>query len=397
MIQVNRRNGPLVAAARAAGQIAAYTATRALGGATRGVGNRVSNAARRYFQGDVNQPTSARTVQQTRPMRPQRRGIGRAGSVVSEVGSLKLADITTGASVGIGRCVMSLPLQMERIGGRIYELSKLYSRYRFTSMVLRYVPAVSSTTDGSIVLYYTQDPDDTYANQEPVGANNAVSAIDNLEFSVREKANMRLHVNPQLLYTTPSPSERSWHSSGVINVIDNGALVVNKTYGSLYADFSVRFEQPCAPFDVFSPLFNKDALFAPTGTGAGGAALGNLFRWSTDLAELDPSCGHYWTRDPITGDVNVNGLLYMPPYTTVVMTLWGQTDAVTGGYNVDLAGGSVLLYGASWQSVDFTAKSATYVFTNPSANVASLRVNPSVGFVTTKIGLTVTLVPFRGS
>jgi hypothetical protein len=250
----------------------------------------------------------------------------RGGAVgITERGTTKIADVRTNATTELnesGCALLSFPLEVSSIGGRLFQMSKLYSRWKFLSAILRFVPSVSSNTDGGLVVYYTQEPDDIYQAGEAVGAANASSAIDNIEFSVREKANIGLHLNPQLLYTTPSVSEASWHSAGVVNVISNGALANSKVYGSLYIDFVAIFQQPCAPFDVYSPLVTLPGK-RPTGTGATGPGVsgGNIFAWSSDAPDHTAASGNMWLMDPNTGKNNLLGRIYIPPNSSMACTL----------------------------------------------------------------------------
>jgi len=371
----NRRaNRVALAAAGMAGRVAGS----AVRGAVNGLALRARNAAQRYFQGDVNQPATARTVQQVVQMRPvgaRSRRRRAAGAVsVTEKGSLKLADITTSATaanITSGRAISSLPLQVETIGGRLFAMSKLYSRWRFISAILRYVPAVSSATDGGLVLFYTQEPDDVYVVGEPVGAGAAASAVDNMEFSVREKANMSLHLNPTLLYTTPGSSEQTWHSAGVVNVISNGSLATSKTYGSLYMDFVVMFTQPCAPFDVYAPL---TFYGTPSGTG------GNIFNWLADKATLTSDSGQQWIKEPSTGGYTQYSKFYLPPMSSVSISLWiadaGGT-AVTIGPVSDAGVTNPLAHATS--STDNKIHAYHGIFTNTNPAVAGFQIVYSAG------------------
>lgn len=325
-----RNNRARNLALAAAGQVALGAA--AAGGqrareALNEIGRRGYNAVNRYFQGDVNQPKSSRTVQQVAVIRPGRgmraraRGVRNAGVTHPESGTLKIGDVATTATAAdcaSGKCIVSFPLQVETIGGRLFAMSKLYSRWRLDKAVLRYVPSVSSATDGGLVAYYTQEPDDTYTVGEAVGAQNAASAVDNMEFAVREKASIPLHLNPTLLYTTPSSSERTWHSAGVINVISNGSLTTSKTYGSLYLDFTATFSQPTAPFDVYAPLLYYSGIGSPAGTGSRGVASGPLFDFSADAALVAPESGKQWLIDPTTNAVPASGAVHSGDRKSVV-------------------------------------------------------------------------------
>lgn len=373
---------------------------------------KAGGAVGRYFRGDVNQPKSANTTQQTRVMRPvrvgsrPRRGQSRGAASIVESGSLKLCDVTTSSTAAYivsGAAVGSMPLRCDTIGGRLYEMSKLYSRWKFTRAVLRYVPAVSSATDGSLVIYYSQEPDDVYAVGESVGAGNATSAIDNMEFSVREKMNMPLHLNPQLLFTTQNNAEQAWHCAGVVNIISNGALVVSKTYGSIYIDFDVQFTQPCAPFDIFSPLhFTGGVGPLPHGAGAIGPGLIHepIFQWTTDASLFfDKDAGPQWLIDPATDKLSFDGKIWLPPYSSVALN-------VTAVDTVGAAGNFEIQYGSGVQAVGtFTLNTATdrtirYVNgtisnLSPVSNYFYLAAGAN-GFVLATTQITLTRVPFRG-
>jgi hypothetical protein len=384
---------------------AAYLAGSAARGAVQGAGKNVQQRVSRYFNGDVNQPATARTVQQLRVMRevggsgPLRAGRNRqyavrgGNAVVIELGSCKVADLTTGsvlANIGSGRSLLSFPLQVETIGGRLFAMSKLYARWRFLKCVLRYVPAVSSATDGGLVIYYTQEVDDVYTVAEAVGTDAASSAIDNMEFSVREKANMALHLGPQLLYTTPSSSETAWHSAGVINVVSGGSLAISKTYGALYMDFEVRFEQPCAPFDVYAPINVSDSI-VPTGSGSTGTLNGPIFAWSTDNLLLSSDSGSQWLVDPITGKVNLNGKIYLAPNSSMVVSLILRSNAVAFQIATVLDPGVVVAgIEVTGSSPDNIVHYSYATFTNTNPFVAG--VLPRIPVAAVAVGFTTILV-----
>jgi hypothetical protein len=390
-----RRANALAAPARLAGaagsqaiqvakMAAAYLAGSAARGAVQGAGRRLQSSVGRYFQGDVNQPATSKTVQQLRVMQesPGRRNRmysskGGAASIV-EVGSCKIADLTVStnaAFIGVGRSLLSYPLQVDNIGGRLFAMAKLYARWRFMRCVLRFVPSVSSATDGGLVIYYTQEIDDTYSVGEAVGTDAAASAIDNLEFSVREKANMSLHLGPQLLYTTPSNREAAWHSAGVINVVSGGSLAVGKTYGTLYMDFEVRFEQPCAPFDVFAPVTVPNYIFVTgigaqsTGSGTVGTTDSPLFNWPIDAPKLTSSSGSQWLVDPATGGINLEGKIWLPPSSSCYISVVAHDTNTALNVLVVVKDVNVVVAGTELrdQSADRSWKWVNSTYTNTNA------------------------------
>jgi len=332
------------------------------------------------------------------------------GATITEAGSLKLADVVTSSTPthsASGKSLASLPLQTDTIGGRLYAMSKLYSRWKFLSATLRYVPAVSSATDGSLVVFYSQDPDETYEIGETVGSNNAASAIDNMEFSVREKMNMTLHLPTTVLYCTPNGgAEKSWHVAGVVNVVSNGALVASKTYGSLYLDFRVVFSQPCAPFDPNSPIpsYYVASLFTGAGASGPGAPASPLFNWQLDAPKLDASYGPNWLIDPTTGHINTQGRLYVPPMSAVsICLILNDTAAVAGDLIMITSSTQFITFfgGASMfgHSADWGAKWIRGVVSNsgsvpgwfcPTSNVGA----PGTGIVSAGGSVTCSIVPF---
>jgi hypothetical protein len=387
-VQQNRRGGRLGAIMQTAANVGAYIAGRAASGAVRGAGNRANSAAQRYFQGDVNQPVTARTVQSLRPLRAvNRRGAGRntGAAMTTERGSCKLADITTVATTGTGRAIVSLPLILDLLGGRLFAMSKLYSRWKFVSAMLRYVPSVSSTTDGGIVVFYTQENDDSYAVDEAVGSQAASSAIDNMEFAVREKASMRLHLPSQLLYTSFSGKEMEWHSAGVINVVNNGGFVASaKTYGSLYLDFVVQFQQPSAPYDPWSPLHWL-------GTASGTS--GSIFNWST--VAFYPDVGKAWYTNAV-GQIESGGKIYLPPYSSAEVHVSGGsggTSLLTITPENSLV--TVPTGGISDQAADNTLKRTEARVTNSNPRVAWFTVNNASAAPFTNVAISAALVPYQ--
>jgi hypothetical protein len=404
MIVRNQRARALAGATGLATAAARYIAKKAINGGVNGLATRAYNAAQRYARGDVSQPRTALTAQQLQPIRASGRRFARgrfatSGSAsVIERGSLKLADVSTVAGNSTGACISSIPLLCETIGGRLFAMSKLYSRWKFDSAILRYVPAVSSSTDGSLVVFYTQEPDDSYNVNEPVGSQNATSAIDNMEFSVREKMSMKLHVNPQLLYTTPSTLEKSWHSGGVVNVINNGALVVSKTYGSLYMDFVVTFTQPCAPFDPYSPLYTKLG-FLPSGSGATGPGVagGALLRWSVDANGLGPASGPQWLIDPATGVNGLYGKIFLPPYSSafVVLSLVDSAGIASSGISPVWDSGVSSFGQSTVMSTDHTGKWFSAVITNTNAYTAGFQLTAgALGYTVTSATMSVDAIPY---
>lgn len=403
-----RQGGRLGAIARTAAQAGAYIAARAASGAVQGAGQRAYAAGQRYFQGDVNQPASAKTVQTVVPLRQISRARGRSGrrggsASITEGGTMKIADIAVSNNAGYGdsgKSLLSFPLQVENIGGRLFEISKLYSRWKLVKAVLRYVPSVSSATDGGLVIYYTQEPDDTYELGEAVGAGNASSAIDNIEFSVREKANLSLHVPSQQLFCTPSPTEKSWHCAGIINVVSNGSLTLGKTYGSLYMDFVANFAQPCAPYDVFSPMSCNASIMTPSGPGSLGQANGSIFYWTSDASKLIKTSGSYWTMDR-TGRLAPDGTIYMPPLSSVLVCAY-FVDANTVAGMIKINGDTGVNSIASSQdfsrSTDKTVKTLHALMTNTNSYPAFFTIYAdTAGMSITNASLALTIVPYTAS
>jgi len=319
---------------------------------------------------------------------------------VTEAGSVKLCDVATPAAGGTqpGRSITSVPLRLDYMGGRLAELGKLYGRWKFGSAVLRYVPAVSSNTDGSLVVFYSQDSDETYTTNEAVGAANAASAVDNMEFSVREKMNMKLHLPGQLLFTTSTYAEKTWHTAGVVNVVSNGALVNSKVYGSLYLDFTVILSQPCAPFDVRAPLVVVSDPVFPSGLGARGTTNSPLIDWVGDAARMLSFYGHSWITDPNSGQVSTDGRIYVPPGVSVALS-FSALDTGASGVGIGVGVSDPLLVvmstGNSNQSTDKTLKEYNALLSNTSPSPQSFQIlSGGAGYALNSGRLTLVQVPY---
>lgn len=386
--------------------VGANLARNALVGAVQGAGRRVRNGARNFVaggpNGDVSQPSTARTVQQVTVVRPARarRGLGQGPTQV-ESGTVKITDVAAvAASVPTGCALLSVPLTPTVLGGRLFALSTIYSRWKILNARLRFVPCVSSATDGGLVIYYTQEPDDTYSVGEIVGASNAASAQDNVELSVREKAAIVLHPPSQELYTTPNAgSTDSWHCAGVVNVISGGSLTAGKTYGALYLDYTVAFKQPTAPYDVFAPAYVLAGKnMAGSGAAGPGASGGALWDWSYDLSDFDLSSGRGFFMDPATKQFDTFGRIHVPPFTSVHILL-EMTDTAGVAANIaDVRSGGIVYCASSVgaaRSSDNTFKSYDATYTNPSANDANFKlVAGGPGYVNTSYRCVLTKVAY---
>lgn len=353
---------------------------------------------RKYFNGDVNQPASASTVQRAATIRPVRaRNPRRAdGSRIVEKGTVKLGDIVTSATaadITVNKSVFSKPLELLTLGGRLHAMGTLYSRWKFIRAVLRYVPVVGSTTDGGLTAFYSQDPDEYYDAAEVVDSPS--SNIDNMEFCVREKASMQLHLPTTLLYAAQGQGDKTWHSAGVVNVCSSGSLAVSKAYGALWIDFVIEFDQPCNPFDPYGPAFRTASTqMAPSGSAASGTP-GPIFNFVNDFSKLAADSGRAWFQAPYTGGFIPGGAINIPAYSTVyVQCSINDTAAVAADITVAVSAGVVASGGAFYHSTDWTEKNVFATYTNTSAGWGTVTLNAGACTIPTAT-ICVARLPYR--
>jgi hypothetical protein len=80
-----------------------------------------------------------------------------------EVSTTQVLDEATNP----GDCLFSTPIHPRFFSGtRLLTLTRLYQKYRYIQLLVEYVPIVPSTQDGSLIAYFTYDPNENIFLQD---------------------------------------------------------------------------------------------------------------------------------------------------------------------------------------------------------------------------------------
>jgi hypothetical protein len=173
-------------------------------------------------------------------------------------GSDFITTIDTVASTGAsGSILATFPISPSAYPGtRITSLSQLWERFRFTSLNLRYVPAVPMTIACQFIIYIDTDPLDdpsTITNKDAV-IRQATAQARSQQFNFNKAKNIALCIrkDDQMYYTGADKQNLRFSSQGTVYVIQvtdvldfNGAtLETSLNAGSIYLDWNLCFDIP---------------------------------------------------------------------------------------------------------------------------------------------------------
>ena len=152
-------------------------------------------------------------------------------------------------------------------GTRLAVMSQLFERYRFVSFRVRYVPAVPTTLGCQLLAYLDTDPlDDPSAildGDQLLRQATAHTGSQQWNFNTSKVISLPMRSDGQLYYTGLVRQNERFNVQAKIYLLQvtrpvdiNGSPVASSIEcGSLYIDWSVRFETPqINPFAVTSPF-----------------------------------------------------------------------------------------------------------------------------------------------
>lgn len=164
---------------------------------------------------------------------------------------------TSPSSSASGTIIASFPISPSAYPGtRLTSLSQLWERFRFTSLNLRYVPAVPMTIACQFIIYIDTDPLDdpnTLSNPNAI-LRQATAQAKSQQFNFNKAKTISLCIrkDDQLYYTGADKQNLRFSNQGtayiiqVTDVLDfNGAtLSTSINAGSIYLDWNVCFDIP---------------------------------------------------------------------------------------------------------------------------------------------------------
>jgi hypothetical protein len=145
-----------------------------------------------------------------------------------------------------------------------------YSEYRFTKLIVRYVPRVGAGTEGDIFMAYNPDANavapttvDDFAQTKPyvTGVPWTVHTLDLTSQMGRGDASWRKVVDYDAILQ-PNAIEENLYSYGKFFVLSEGVGVPTDIVGRLWVDYSVEARNPRAPKD---PELYSTQIFASEG------------------------------------------------------------------------------------------------------------------------------------
>jgi hypothetical protein len=156
-----------------------------------------------------------------------------------------------------GSILASFPISPSAYPGtRLTSLSQLWERFRFTSLSLRYVPAVPMTIACQFIIYIDTDPLDdpnTIPNADAI-IRQATAQAKSQQFNFNKAKNISLCVrkDDQLYYTGADKQNLRFSNQGTAYIIQvtpvmdfNGGIIdTGVAAGSIYLDWNVCFDIP---------------------------------------------------------------------------------------------------------------------------------------------------------
>jgi len=219
-------------------------------GKPNGNGNRNGNGKITYAMVPRARPrTLAYNSENSRPVRNR---------IFKHSGSDFVGTVTVRpGAIGSERILASWPISPSAFPGtRLTQFAALYEFYRFTSLKLRYVPAVPVTLACQLVLYVDLDPKDdpsVITNSEAlIRQAVAQTGAQQWNFHTPKCTPLALRTDQQFYFTGEDRENVRFTRQGVaylIQVTDpvdvNGGIIQNPlTAGSIFFDWSVDFNIP---------------------------------------------------------------------------------------------------------------------------------------------------------
>jgi hypothetical protein len=158
-----------------------------------------------------------------------------------ETGSIYLGQIRTGTSTGSEIFISALMAPATLAPSRLAQYAGMFSRWRLRGMTLRYEPSCGTSTSGSLIMWFDNDPTTpipSVSSRGEVCLNHQCASI----FSVWSptKCTWKAPFVDKPFYTAQNPDLREFSAGRIVVCTDT--LLPNNTYlGRVYLDFDVEF------------------------------------------------------------------------------------------------------------------------------------------------------------
>lgn len=159
-----------------------------------------------------------------------------------EVGTIRLARVTTPAAPKDGTILGLYDLAPSEVGGRVSKIASLHQKYRFLGGKLRWVPSTGTETDGQIVFSFDRDtsywPSGTTI--DPVAESQKMGVVSG---PIYKPFTFFVPGNPTMLFTHEDEMELHTTSPGFVTVSCDDSAV--STHGSVHFDYAYQFYDSC--------------------------------------------------------------------------------------------------------------------------------------------------------
>jgi hypothetical protein len=213
-----------------------------------------------------------------------------------------ISGVASGGSIVGGQALVNLPVSpADWQGTRLELFSRMYEKYLFKRLKFIFIPAVTSTTAGSLILAYDRDPSDATPPAGPAGIRQFLSWANTLAGDVK----LKLEINCPLLapdtgyYVNDIPGgDERLSDQGQIYVACLVPPPINTTLGSLIVEYECEFFIP--NMENQSPL--DISIAAPATAGSSTDVLKKVATGTAALASdplLKPvvdSLGKYFVK-----------------------------------------------------------------------------------------------------
>lgn len=224
------------------------------------------------------------------------------GSIIIR-GTDYIGQVVTGTTATAGTAIRNdyiSPTSATFDGSRIKAFGYLYEKYLFRRMRYIYVPSVSTSTAGCIILAFDKD----FADLTPTGGDVAIRTLMSLQnanmFQVWEKQdlNVKLTDLQDFYYTNDSGYDGRLVYTGQLYVVCGSDLLTSTRYGSVYIEYEV---------ELFDPQLDQLNDYSALNSSSNTVSLINGGAWNS-LSPVVLSQGIKTVKD-LAGNLGIN----LPP------------------------------------------------------------------------------------
>jgi hypothetical protein len=187
-------------------------------------------------------------------------------NVVLFTGRQYIGNVTSDSDGTMGGLLLPpFAIDPESLGGRAALLGESFQQHRMIRMVVVYVPAVGTQTAGSLAIAFSNDVTQVVPNP----GTETIFQMNNMKYASTAiwSQDLRLKVHPSDVNKEylQGNMEAAWKAQGQVYVLSTSALAASTSFGSLYIDYELRFEQPTLTPSAINFYFGTIGFNIPNG------------------------------------------------------------------------------------------------------------------------------------